>query len=200
MCFIQCGLVISCKRTCSAVGAARIWQRWVAVCNLVGFMVCLRNSQWWCLLIILIPSKFAKGIFILYNPPFMLNIPILLFWANCVTVREAMAVCRLYFIDCFTIKKKRKGCEMASTSEYIYIQTSQAVQVIEVGGVWVGVLSASHGSYQDVLWHCFHFVWCSQNHGLHGVNMSLPRCHHTSTHLQRFICALSFLRIRLAMY
>lgn len=67
-CLIQRGSVISCERTHSAVGAVRPWQRWVwALCNYVGLMVCLRNSQWWCLMIILIPGSFAKGVYILHN-------------------------------------------------------------------------------------------------------------------------------------
>lgn len=183
---IQRGLVISCERTCSAMGAVRIWQRWGwAVCNYVDPMVCLRNSQWWCLMIMLILGSFAKGVCILYNPSFMLKILIQHFWATCATVRKAMVVCTnciLYW-----------GCsETGWTSEYIYIQPSQ---VLGVGGGWVGVMSASHGCYQDVFWHCFHFVWCSHMHGLCGVNVSLLPCHHISTLLQRFMFALFLDRI-----
>lgn len=41
--------------------------------------------------------------------------------------------------------------------ENMYIQPSQASQVIGVGGGWMRDLSGSHGSYQDIFWHCFHF-------------------------------------------
>lgn len=86
---IQRGSVISCERTRSAVGAARMWQRWVwAVCNYVGLMVCLRNPLWWCLMIILILGSFAKGVYILHNPPFMLKIPIQHFWATCAASKK----------------------------------------------------------------------------------------------------------------
>lgn len=80
---ITWGSVISCWGTCSAVGAGRIWQRWAwAVYNYVGLMVRLRNSQWWCLMIMLTLGSFAKGIYILHNRSFMMKIPVQHFWAT----------------------------------------------------------------------------------------------------------------------
>lgn len=112
---IQRGLVISCERTCSAMGAVRIWQRWGwAVCNYVDPMACLRNSQWWCLMIMLILGSFAKGVYILYNPSFMLKIPIQHFWATRAAVRKEMAVCTNFIAAAEDAVKRRW------TSQYIH--------------------------------------------------------------------------------
>lgn len=149
---------------------------WVAVGNYVGFVVCLRNSQWWCLMIILVLGSFAKGVYMLHNHPFMLKIPILHFWATSATVR-VHGRGRLYFTGC-----TEKNDIMNWHQPQIDIQRSQACQVIEVRGGWVGMLSASHGSYHHGLWSCFHFVWCSHSNGLCAVNVSLPLRHHTATY------------------
>lgn len=149
---IQQGLVISCERTCSAMGAARIWQRWGwAVCNYVGPMVCLKNSQWWCLMIILILGSFAKGVYILYNPSFMLKIPIQHFWATCAALRKAMAV-RTNFISHYW----EKGCCEMALNVRLYIHpTLSSISGVRGRGGWAGVMSASHGCYEDVFWHRF---------------------------------------------
>lgn len=112
--------------------AVLLWVLWEygrsvwALCNYVGFMGCLRNSQWQCLMIILILGTFAKAIYILHNPPFMLKIPILHFWATCGAIWKAIVI----YTDS-TERRDRVKCYW--TSQYICIQPTQASQVI---GVW----------------------------------------------------------------
>lgn len=98
----------------------------------MGLVVCLRNLQWQCLMIILILGSIARG-----------NVTQPSFHAENTLTFDPLIVYIVYIPQSIT---EEKG--MPKVLKYINVQPPQVSQVIGVGG---GLLCVSHGSYLDVL-------------------------------------------------